>query len=84
MQYVIGDTAAISVVDRAALSAYARLLLTDHDLDVIGRERGEHGMALADMLEDAILGFFRKARMSWRPKPAASSAPDAPSPTSGA
>lgn len=49
--------------DRPTLLTWIRRLITGHDADLIGRE-GD--LALAMLIEGAVLDFFTKARMSLR------------------
>lgn len=58
-------------VDRPLLLQWIRKLITEHDADVIGRERDP---ALGLLIEEAVLDFFKTARM--RLKPVSAPSPD--------
>lgn len=57
-------------VDRDRLVTWLQKLIVDHDADIIGRERD---LALAMLMEETVIGFFRQARTRLRPPSAASS-----------
>lgn len=58
--WVFSDAGAIvSTVDRPTISRWINLLIDGHDPDLIG-DRSD--VALALLIEDAVIGFFRNAR----------------------
>lgn len=64
--------AVVSTVDRPSLRAWAGRLIEGHDPDLIGAQRD---VALALLIEDVIVDFFRSARRRLKPPSAPSSAP---------
>lgn len=63
LTWVIDDKASMPIVNRQLVEEYARMLITGHDWDFIARATN---MPLALAIEDAILGFFRSARITLR------------------
>lgn len=51
-------------VDRPLLLQWIRKLIVDHDSDVVARERDP---ALGMLIEEAVLDFFKNARMRLKP-----------------
>ncbi|QEL26154.1 hypothetical protein FQV39_28750 [Bosea sp. F3-2] len=56
-------------VDRPLLLQWIRKLITEHDADVVARERDP---SLGLLIEEAVLDFFRNARMRLKPASAPS------------
>lgn len=56
-------------VDRPLLLQWIRKLVTEHDPDIIARERDA---ALGMLIEEAVLDFFKNARMRLKPASAPS------------
>lgn len=59
LEFVVQDGAGTPYIDRKILRRWIELLMSDHDADIIGRERDP---LLGMMIEDAVLGFFTTAR----------------------
>jgi hypothetical protein len=72
ISHVFGDGFATPYVDRPLLARWIGKLMTDHDADVVGRERDA---ALGLLIEEAILDFFTTARKRSRPASAPSPKP---------
>jgi hypothetical protein len=68
-------------VDRERLLQWIRLLIVDHDADILGRERD---LSLSFLIEETVLGFFREARTRSRPPSANSPAQESAHPSSSA
>lgn len=69
--WVFSDAGAVvSTVDRPSLRAWVGLLIEGHDPDIIGKQRD---VALALLIEDAVVDFFRSARRRLKPPSAPSS-----------
>ena len=61
LTWVFGpDGGGMPVSDRTVLRRWASTLVSGHSLDVLARESS---LALAMAIEEAILGFFKTARM---------------------
>lgn len=70
--WVFSDAGAVvSTVDRPALRAWVGRLIEGHDADLIGAHQD---VALALLIEDAVVDFFRSARRRLKPPSALSSA----------
>jgi hypothetical protein len=59
-------------VDGEIIRAYAKILMVDHDVDMVLRHAP---LEVGLLIEEAILGFFRNARKRSKPASAPSSAP---------
>ncbi|MBX9911457.1 MAG: hypothetical protein K2Z25_22475 [Beijerinckiaceae bacterium] len=68
-------------VDRERLLQWIRLLIVDHDADILGRERD---LALSFLIEETVLGFFRQGRTRLRPPSEGSPAQESALPRSNA
>lgn len=55
------------IVERDILLLWIKKLISEHDHDVIARDRD---LALGMLIEETVLGFFRNARTALRPKSA--------------
>ena len=73
------DATGIRIIDRPRLMLWYRRLMVGHDPDMLGRV---HDGALAELVEEAILGFFMSARTRSKPASAPSPATAPASPTS--
>jgi len=60
-------------VDRPRLVQWIKRLIVGHDVDLIGASTD---LALGLLIEQAVLDFFLKARMSLKPESAPSQAPE--------
>jgi hypothetical protein len=61
LTWVVDEKASMPIVNRALVEEYCRILITGHDWDFISRATN---MPLAIAIEEAILGFFRSARIT--------------------
>jgi len=67
-----GEGLGTPYVDRPVLKQWIGLLMVGHDIDMLGRERD---LALAQLIEEAVLDFFANARRRSRLASAPSQAP---------
>lgn len=61
LTWVVDEKASMPIVNRALVEEYCRILITGHDWDFVSRATN---MPLAIAIEEAILGFFRNARIT--------------------
>lgn len=79
VEWLVSDETGMRIVDRARLMLWYRKLMVGHDPDMLGRVADG---ALAELIEEAILGFFSIARTGSKPASAPSSPSVSPSPIS--
>lgn len=69
----------VPFTDREKMILWVKKLIVDHDFDFVARDRD---LALAILIEEAVLDFFTKARTRLKPPSARSQKPDQPPATS--
>ncbi|KPH80683.1 hypothetical protein [Bosea vaviloviae] len=82
LTYIVDERGyATPFLDRPRLVTWINRLVTDHDADVIGRDSD---LALGMLMEDAVIDFFRKAKLRSRMRSGSSSEQESHHPKSSA